>query len=103
MTPSPLPPSSDVSEKYRLEATIWKRKYDSIQKDMKKVLKTSVSSSKLKSLEKQNMLMSDDLIAHKKALDHALGQLDEMRLREIQLLGTSFEFAPRYVSGDSPR
>ncbi|GMH55575.1 hypothetical protein TrST_g6468 [Triparma strigata] len=94
-SPSPLPPSSDVSEKYRLEATIWKRKYDSIQKDMKKVLKTSVSSSKLKSLEKQNMLMSDDLIAHKKALDHALGQLDEMRLREIQLLGTSFEFAPR--------
>ncbi|GMH77489.1 hypothetical protein TrLO_g11779 [Triparma laevis f. longispina] len=94
-SPSPLTPSEDGAEKFKLEATTWKRKYESIQKDMKKVLKTSVNADRVKSLKMEQALMSDDLIAHKKALDHALGQLDEMRLREIQLLGTSFEYAPR--------
>jgi len=99
----PEPQKEDDAEKWKTEAAVWRKKCDGMGKDLKKLLKSTVNAKEVEQLKKDLSYNVEELVAHKKALEHTLLQLDEMRLREMVLLGQTFDKAPapkskRYVA-----
>ncbi len=81
--------------KWKAEAKQWKMKADGMSKDMKRLLKSTVNAKELNDVKVRLKFVDEENIAYRKALEHALAQVEEMRLREMQILGQTFEHAPR--------
>jgi len=78
-------------EKWKLEASSWKRKCDAMSNDIKRLLKTQVDSDKRDKIQQELNDTTHELESYKMALAHALSQVEEMRMREHALLGNTFE------------